>query len=91
MMFSEIIDEVDFFDSLKIFVPSLYLEKETPLVDALKQAANLANEDEWQNLTNWLITVTKDSNLLLPDILLALQSNWHKKQALPPKLQKQLF
>lgn len=90
MMHSDIIDEIDFLEGLQKCVPILSPQKYSSIVGALQQAALIADEEQWQQLTQWLITLTDNMNLLLPEIQSGLKSTWYQDRNLPSVLVNKL-
>lgn len=90
MMISDLIDQVDFLEGLNARVPSLNWRDEFDLPGALRQAATLCDDAQWQTLNSWLEELTQDMQLLLPEIQSALREDWTEGKQLTSLLQHRL-
>lgn len=84
MMIIDLIDELDLIEGIHKQVSGL--TKDRDMTQLLQAAALQANNEQWQQLNLWLTQISKDTNLLLPEIKVALCSGWQGDRALSPEL-----
>ncbi len=88
MMIIDLIDELDVIEGIHKHVASLGAEqnKDHNISQLLQLASSQANDEEWQALNTWLVQITQDISILLPEIKQALLSDWQGDKALSPEL-----
>ncbi len=88
MMIVDLLDELDIIEGIHKQVPDL--TKSQDIKPLLEAARDTANQEQWQQLDLWLVTVSKDMSILLPEIKHALCSGWQGDREISSELQHNL-
>ena len=87
-MIVDLLDELDIIEGIHKQVPGLTKSQDISLL--LQAAKDNASQEQWQRLDLWLVAVSQDVSILLPEIKQALCSGWQGDREISPELQKNL-
>lgn len=85
-MIIDLIDELDVIEGIHKHVSGLDKTENEDVSRLLKNAAKKANDEQWQQLNIWLVQISQDISILLPEIRHALGSGWQGDRILSPEL-----
>lgn len=85
-MIIDLIDELDVIEGIHQRISGLDKTEKEEIGQLLEQAANTANDEQWQQLDSWLVQISQDISILLPEIKQALCNGWQGNRALSPEL-----